>query len=178
MSRCIDLTGERFGILTVKERSGTSVHNAALWLCKCDCGNEIIVTSNNLRTGHTKSCGCVRRKKTSEWLKQNNYKHGGSRTRLYRVWWGMKARTENQSNSHYKYYGARGIKVCDEWQDFSAFRSWALANGYNEKADFGDCTIDRIDVDKGYAPDICRWVNLKVQANNKRKAVKSWSNDT
>lgn len=171
MGRFVDITGTRYGRLTVKERTGTSVHNAALWLCHCDCGNEIMVTSNNLRTGHTKSCGCTRREKTSEWLRQNSYKHGGSSSRLYKVWSGMKARTENPNNSHYKYYGALGIKVCDEWRDFLAFRSWAVKSGYDEKAEYGKCTIDRIDVNKGYSPDNCRWVDLATQANNKRKAV-------
>jgi hypothetical protein len=80
----------------------------------------------------------------------------------------MNQRCSNPSDKNYNRYGGRGISVCDEWrEDFQAFYEWAIANGYDETAPVGECTIDRIDNDKGYAPDNCRWVDLKTQQNNK-----------
>jgi len=168
MGSAIDLTGETFGRLFVERRVENSIHNAAQYLCKCDCGNEIVVNSNNLRTGHTKSCGCKRKESTSKWLKKYNFKHGMCGSRLYIVWAGMKQRVENPNNERYKDYGARGIKICKEWHDFETFKKWAYENGYKDDAKYGDCTIDRKDVDGDYEPNNCRWVDLLVQAHNKR----------
>lgn len=167
----IDLTGKKFGKLTVIKRTHNSVHNAAQWVCICDCGKTVVVNSNNLRTGHTKSCGCSRTESTSKWLTKYSTKHGGGHSRLYCVWSGMRSRTKNPKNKRYKDYGGRGIRVCEEWNDFSVFRDWAVSNGYDPKAPYGKCTLDRIDVDGNYEPSNCRWVDLKTQANNKRKAV-------
>lgn len=80
----------------------------------------------------------------------------------------MKYRCENPNAPKYPIYGGRGIKVCDEWQDYAKFREWACENGYNPDAPYGKCTIDRIDVDKGYEPTNCRWVDMKIQNNNRR----------
>lgn len=100
------------------------------------------------------------------------YKHGcgkrNSSTRLYNVWKNMKVRCNNPHSKEYKYYGERGICVCDEWNDFREFQKWAYANGYDENAKRGECTLDRIDVNKNYEPSNCRWVNMKVQCNNRR----------
>ena len=165
----IDLVGMRFGRLTVEERVENSIHNAAQFRCKCDCGNYTIQSSNALRTGHTTSCGCQRKEKTSAWMKKYNTKHGESRSRLYIVWHGVRQRVENPHNDRYKDYGGRGITICEEWTDFETFKKWAIENGYDENAKYGDCTLDRIDVNGNYEPSNCRWVDLKVQANNKRK---------
>lgn len=168
-----DMTGKVFGDLTVvgfgeKHRYPSGII-ANWWECECVCGKRKIVDGRNLRSGRVKNCGC---KKTAM-LNALNYKHGGAgrknEERLYTIWRGMKQRCENEHNRSYKYYGKRGIGVCDEWSDFSAFREWALNNGYDENAKYGDCTIDRIDNDRGYEPSNCRWVSLAEQNRNKRR---------
>lgn len=156
MGRRLDLRGQRFGKLEVLSFSHIE-HGNTCFKCKCDCGNYTIVPSARLVNGSTRSCGCL--------LGQHMVKHGDSRTRLYGIWNGMKSRCYYPKNNRYHRYGARGITVCDEWKDdFAAFRDWALDNGYRD-----DLTIDRIDNDKGYYPDNCRWVTLKKQANNSPK---------
>lgn len=91
-----------------------------------------------------------------------------SRTpRLYETWRSMKRRCEQPSHTFYKYYGAKGVSVCEEWHDFSTFAHWAVENGYDINAPKGKCTLDRIDTDGNYEPSNCRWVDMKVQNNNK-----------
>ena len=161
----IDLTGCKFGRLTVEKRSGSNKRNEAMWLCKCDCGNEKIVVGKLLRNGHTKSCGCLR----PDVITKHGFAKHNQVDRLYRVWKQIRCRCYNPKVKEYKYYGGRGIKMCEEWDDYSNFREWALDNGYDENAKWGDCTIDRIDSNKNYEPNNCRWVNMKVQQNNKNK---------
>lgn len=163
-----DLTGQRFHRLVVIEKHG-KICGLTAWLCQCDCGKQTVVIGSELTKNHTKSCGCLRREQTIERMTS----HGERHSRLYEVWKAMRQRCINPSSRSYKRYGGRGITVCDEWNDYQVFRDWAMANGYDENAPNGQCTIDRIDNDKGYSPDNCQWVDMKVQANNRSNSKKS-----
>lgn len=149
----LDLTGKRFGKLTVVKEA-ERVRGLHAWECICDCGNTSIVPTASLRTGNTKSCGCLSKS------------HGGSGTRLYIVWTRMMDRCYRTKTERYKNYGARGITVCDDWHDFSNFRDWAMQSGYDPQAKRYDCTLDRIDVNGNYEPSNCRWITMKEQSQN------------
>ena len=174
MSALKDLTGQRFGRLVVIERVGSDNQKRATWLCRCDCGCETIVASSYLINGDIRSCGCTKKERM---IKQNT-RHGKAQTRLYGVWGNMIQRCTDTRQKFYNLYGGRGITVCEEWlRDFQAFYDWAMANGYDENAPRGQCTIDRIDNDKGYSPDNCRWVDMKTQRNNRSDSRKEIKNE-
>lgn len=162
-----DLTGERYGRLKVIGQCGRSKDRHIIWLCICDCGNEAIVTGRDLISGHSKSCGCLQKESVHE----ARYKHGDRDARLYSVWKTMKKRCENKNCKSYQWYGAKGVSVCDEWKEYINFREWALKNGYDPLASYGDCTIDRVNPYGNYEPSNCRWVSMAMQAKNKRASA-------
>lgn len=161
MSAVIDLTGMRFGRLIVRGRHGSlqskGVKGQATWLCLCDCGLESIVRGQELRTGHTTSCGC------------RMVVHGMRHSREYRAWRGMKSRCSDQGVPNYDRYGGRGISVCERWNRFEAFFE-----------DMGPCpfgrTLDRKDVHGNYEPSNCRWATWKEQQNNRsnNRVIEFW----
>lgn len=165
-----DLTGQRFGRLVVIRREGSTPQRLATWRCLCDCGSECVVSRTCLIRGNTKSCGCL----NSEAIKARRTTHKKIHTRLYGVWANMIQRCSNPKHNRYHRYGGRGITVCTEWRnDFQAFYDWAMASGYGENAPRGQCTIDRIDNDKGYSPENCRWADAKTQRSNQTNLKRS-----
>lgn len=149
--------GKRYWRLTVIDVLEKGVRK---FKCRCDCGNIYFAVPYNLENGSEKSCGCLQRE-----ISENAFSHD----RLYSVWQNMKRRCYSPNNRNYHNYGGRGIVICDEWKNnYIAFKDWAYSSGYNEKAEFGECTIDRIDVNGNYEPKNCRWITNIEQQKNKR----------
>lgn len=162
MRKRIDLTGQKFNSLTVLSYSGKQWSNS-LWLCRCDCGTGKIINSNNLKNGHTKSCGCLFIKKVTE----RSTTHGLAKHPLYSVWGGMKKRCFNNNCKAYKNYGGRGITVSEEWKNnFKVFYAWAMGSGYRE-----GLQIDRTDNDGNYEPMNCRFSSPMENSNNRRNNI-------
>lgn len=150
------MIGEKIGnwtIISNDYKNSTTKHKRVI--CRCDCGKIKSVLLETIKNGKSKSCGC------------SNVKHGKGNTRLYKIWKGIKVRCLCKNNSHYKWYGNRGITICDEWKnDFMSFYNWSIDNGYKE-----NLTIDRIDNDGNYEPNNCRWVDMITQSNNCRTNI-------
>jgi hypothetical protein len=175
----LHLSGSTFGklkVLEISERRKRKGRWTTYWNCLCECGRSTTVSTNDLRTGNTSSCGCGH--------KSVNLKHGESKTRLYRTWCGIKKRCLNPNEEGYKNYGGRGITLFKEWNDsFEPFRDWALANGYKDTL-----TIERINVDGNYEPSNCTFIKNEEQSFNRRttryetawgetKALCAWAKD-
>lgn len=167
--RIKDMTGMKFGRLTVISFHGVNKYKSAAWLCKCECGGEKVVDGRSLRRGLTRSCGCLndekRRETRADGKHPNRMKYEVKNERLYRIWKAMKRRCYNKNNADYiKWYGSRGITVCDEWRfDFEKFQTWSMNNGYAD-----NLSIDRIDPDGNYEPSNCRWATASEQVANRR----------
>jgi hypothetical protein len=159
----LQLEGQTFGYLIVVSFSHTHNRNT-YWNCQCKCGKTIICCGVSLKHGNTQSCGCFHIERSIEAnIKHGFRRRGDHRNRLYNIWYKMKARCYNENDNRYKYYGKRGIKVCDEWKnDFIAFSTWSLSNGYQDNLE-----IDRRKNNKDYSPENCRWVTSKTNQNNK-----------
>jgi len=161
-----DLTGRKFGRLTVLERDEKR-KDRTFWICKCNCGNIISIYITHLKTGSTKSCGCLRK----ELFSQKTKKHGMARTKIYRVYQGMLERCYYKQHKTYDDYGGRGITVCLEWNNkengFENFYSWALENRYEE-----GLTLERLNNNGEYSPENCSWITRQEQGYNKRNTVK------
>lgn len=158
-----DRTSQRFGKLTAVAYAGADADGHGRWWCRCDCGNITLARmyDDQKRDRVKRSCGCMNHKSPP------NKTHGETGTRLFSVWNNMRRRCSDTKNRQFCDYGGRGIKVCEAWKSFIAFRDWATANGYTD-----GLQIDRIDNDGNYEPGNCRFVTMFVQANNKRNNVR------
>jgi hypothetical protein len=158
VTKFFDITNHRFGKLIVKCRATELGVSPIKWTALCDCGNLTTVTSCNLRSGSTKSCGCLRK----EVLKAKFRTHGQHGSPTWYSWISMKSRCNNPKASQYELYGGRGITICERWDKFENFLE-DMGERPNGK------TLDRINVNKGYEPSNCKWSTKKEQAQNRRK---------
>jgi len=158
--RKINLTGQKFGRWGVISEAGRNTCGHVTWLCQCECGTQRVVGGNDLRNGKSESCGCLQKELASK----RNLIHGLGENPIYFTWYGMLRRCNNPSDTAYKYYGGRGIAVCERWNK--------LENFY---ADMGECpkglTIERRDNSKGYSPKNCYYATRKEQQRNTRKNI-------
>lgn len=160
MSNLKDLTGQVFSRLTVIKLDGlTDKKKRRYWLCRCECGKNIIVKTSGLNYGSSKSCGCLRIDKVT--------KHGNTNKRLFRIWKQMNKRCTDPKHNRYHLYGEKGIKVCTKWKDsFNAFEDWAVKNNYED-----NLSIDRIDSKGNYEPKNCRWATPAQQSRNTSRNI-------
>ncbi len=165
MGKRAEITGERFGALTVLSYAGWEKKHA-LWRCRCDCGNISTVRLNNLRNGHTQSCGCQGANAT---IGVRSRTHGhtpvGEATATYRTWQRMKCRCYNTHHDRYELYGGRGIRVCDRWRN--SFENFLSDMGERPEGH----SLDRINPNGNYEPSNCRWATHQEQMRNTRVSV-------
>lgn len=147
----LDLTNRKFGKLTALVRVENNKHGKAMWRCLCDCGNYSVVNTADLTRNKITSCGC------------NRVRHGMSKTRFHNIWLSMRDRCNNPNGDFYYCYGGRGITYDKSWDVFENFYM-DMYSSYEE-----GLSIERIDVNKGYSKENCKWIPLKLQARNTRK---------
>lgn len=162
MTKAIDHAGIRYGRLVATSKAENSRSGRIRWNCTCDCGNSVVVQTNALVSGNTRSCGCIH----DEVRKTARKTHGMRKTSLYNIWNGIKIRCTNKNSAAYKDYGGRGITVCDRW--LNSFENFFADMGDRPSAQH---SIDRINNDLGYSPDNCRWATKGEQSRNTRKNI-------
>jgi len=162
-----DESGNTYYLLTVISLDHLDSKSRAYYKCRCRCGTEKIIRMDAIKSGNTQSCGCLNRKLQKMRATTMNVKHGGSKSRLYRIWVGMRDRCSTTSKSSSKNYSEKGIKVCAEWNDFIAFKTWAEQHGYAD-----NLQIDRIDPESNYEPKNCHWVTPLEQQRNRGNSIK------
>ena len=165
MGKFISLIGVQSGKLTVLRRAENKGKHI-YYECLCECGNKVNVRNDKIHNGQAISCGCTRRKRS-------DCVYDTKTSKLYKVYTSMKQRCFNSKCVAFKNYGGRGITVCEEWlgpQGYMKFSKWAHGNGY-KSTKFGECTLDRIDVNKNYEPQNCRWITIQNQQNNTTRNV-------
>jgi hypothetical protein len=174
-----DFDGRVFGRLTVVKQVGTNKHHKRIWLCRCECGAETQTLTGSLTSGRTVSCGCYNKERIAREKFSHGETSGAKPSAEYQTWSSMLGRCTNSNNRAYKYYGGRGIGVCEQWMSFDRFLS-DMGRRPSQKH-----SLDRINVDLGYEPDNCRWAtdaeqarnmrsNTKVQINGVTRCVSEW----
>jgi len=165
MSKLTDITGQRYGRLTALKPIGSNKFKKVIWECRCECGQTIRVLGNHLRSGNTASCGCLHREIMKFQFRTHGHSVNGTTTSEYNAWAGMMQRCYNSKHIGFRYYGGRGIHVCNRWFKFENFL-----------ADMGRCppglTLDRIDPNGDYKRGNCRWVDWYTQRHNRRDSVR------
>jgi hypothetical protein len=156
-----NLVGQKFNKLTVVGYAGLGKHNKHYWICSCECGGSVKLNTSRITGGYTKSCGCLR-KESMKINRADPERHGLHKHKLYQIYYSMLYRCSNQKVQRWKYYGGKGVSVCDDWRDsFMSFYDWAMSNGYKD-----GLSIDRIDSNLNYDPANCRWIT--VSENTRR----------
>lgn len=168
MAKRLNLTGEKYGGITVLEYDSNDKFGHSKWKCICSCGKEFVAIGDNLKRHHYLSCGCKNPAKTGDISRT----HGMTNTRFYNIWDNMKRRCQNKNNKSFSYYGGRGITVCEKWESFDGFCK-DMYDTYSEKM-----TLERVDVNSGYFKENCTWIPHKMQSRNKRNTVKIYFNGT
>jgi hypothetical protein len=164
MERRHNLQGKRYGRVLVVDFSNVDKGGNSIYNCKCDCGKEFKAAGSNVK--RSAGVGCVDCK--NKQLKERKTTHGETYTRLYVTWCGMISRCTNPKDLSYKYYGAKGVLVCDEWKtSYEAFSKWAKSSGYSDSL-----TIDRINPFGIYSPNNCQWKTIEEQQRNRRNTVR------